>query len=39
MAPVLFRFQAESLLTIPFLLAVGFILWVLWNLHNAAKRR
>jgi len=39
MALILFRFQAESLLTIPFLLAVGFMLWVLWNLHNAAKRR
>ncbi len=39
MALILFRFQAESLLTIPILLGVGFMLWVLWNLHNAAKRR
>ena len=39
MALVLLEIQVESLLAVPFLLGVGFMLWVLWNLHNAAKRR
>ena len=39
MALVLFEIRVESLLAIPFLLGVWFMLWVLWSLHNAAKRR
>lgn len=33
-----FRFHAESLWLIPAALAIGFMLWVLWNLQREIRR-
>ncbi len=33
------EFHPESLWLIPVILAVGFMVWVLWNLHREINRR
>ena len=35
---LMYEFHPESLWLIPAALAVGFMLWTLWNLHKEIKR-
>jgi hypothetical protein len=38
MALMLMVFDAKTLLAVPFLLGIAFMVWMLWKLHRAQKR-